>query len=349
MTNEITVSNEERGAEIRIRDEGEAFELIQQYLAGNLPDGARLELDGWPTFKIRLTGEQFQQTITPSVMHSFIELQKGLYRAYATAKYNDPTKRLTDAEKKALEIRVKVTDGSSQYEIDFQELLLELIRQVGGRMDADHALIAAVVTVLLFVGKSAFGAYLQSRKETREAELKSESDRDLIRTLSFMGEQETRRMELLQKVISADHRLDNVSRIAHDAHTELVKGFSRAERAEVDGFALSGEAAGIMVQNARQKSEEVRLDGDYRIVRVDSSSPMVFKVKVRNIESGEEIEATVQDESLNLSHKKALQQAEWDRRPVRLKINAKNLRGSIRDAIIIEVEALPEDDGGEQR
>lgn len=329
--------------DLKITSEEGAFELIQRHLAGTLPQGARLDLDGWPKFKVRLVGDRFEQTITPPIMRGFIELQKSLYRAYAAAKYNDPTKRLTEAEKDALEIRVKVTSGSSWYEVDLQELLVELIKQVGGRMDPDHALIAGVVVALLFFGKSSFGAYLENRRETRERELKSEEDKELIRTLSFMSEQETARMKLLQQVIGEDHRLDNVSRIAHDAHTELVKGFARADRAEVDGIALSGEVAGIITQNARQKSSEIRLDGVYRISRVDWSNPTAFRVKVYNVADGGEVEATVQDVSLNTDNKKALQQAEWERRSVRLNINAKELRGRVLDAVIIGVTPVDEE------
>ncbi|MBZ4262150.1 hypothetical protein LAN14_26715, partial [Mycobacterium tuberculosis] len=59
---------------------------------------------------------------------------------------------------------------------------------------------------------------------------------------------------------------------------------------------------------------EIRLDGNYRIEKVDSTDPESFKVQVRNVDSDLRISCIVQDVFLDASeHKKALQQAEWDR------------------------------------
>lgn len=325
-----------------LRSEADAFKLIEQYLSGNMPNSSELQLDGWPTITIRMQGEGFDSTITPSVMKGFISLQGALYRSFAAARYNDPGKRLTAAEREALEIRVKVEKGSSEYEINLQEIILTLIKEVGGRMNPDHALITVVAIALLLVGRSVISSYLEHRRDIREKEVKSEVEREQLRNFRVMSEQETERMRIMSRLIATDHRIDNISRIAHDAQTDLVKSVSSADTAELDGIRLTGELAQIITQNARQRSTEVRLDGIYRITRLDWSDPVAFKVRVWNTETGAEVDATVQDVSLNTNNKKALQDAEWARLPVRLKINAKMLRDSIREAKIIDVESLPE-------
>ncbi|MNN91402.1 hypothetical protein D3C81_2095150 [compost metagenome] len=82
----------------------------------------------------------------------------------------------------------------------------------------------------------------------------------------------------------------------------------------------------------------MRLDGFYRIVRVDSSNPDEFKVKVRKHRTTDEFEATVEDTSLNEEKKEVLQYAEWERTTVFLNINAKVLDGAIKQAIVVGVE-----------
>ena len=81
----------------------------------------------------------------------------------------------------------------------------------------------------------------------------------------------------------------------------------------------------------------IRLDGEFRILQVDSSDPTQFKVKVQNQKNGEELEAIVQDDSLDQHNRTILQTAEWLRQPVSLKINARQLRGKYKDATILEV------------
>ncbi|HET9646182.1 MAG TPA: hypothetical protein VFP68_23150 [Burkholderiaceae bacterium] len=84
-----------------------------------------------------------------------------------------------------------------------------------------------------------------------------------------------------------------------------------------------------LVQNARRESEEIRLDGVYRPLKLDWSDPSRFRVKVWNVESNLELDAVVQDDTLTGEYKAILQRAEWSRAPVRLQINAKRLGDDI--------------------
>ncbi|MCZ8235245.1 MAG: hypothetical protein O9335_08810 [Inhella sp.] len=119
---------------IVVRSEQEAFELLEAALAGKVGPWSDLRFEGWPNLTIYLKGKQFDQTITTSVMRSLLDLQSDINQAYAAARHGDPGKRLTDAERSALELKVKVAGGSTHLSVDVQALAVEFIKQTAGKL-----------------------------------------------------------------------------------------------------------------------------------------------------------------------------------------------------------------------
>lgn len=332
-------------AEIRITSEQDAFEVIENYLNGS-PLKGKVHLDGWPKLKVRLVGEKFDQSMTPTVMRSFIELQNLVYKSYAIAAYNsDDTRKLSKEERDELEIEVKVEQGSSIFEVDFQEVLLKFAEKAGEAMTPELAVVTILGLGVLWVGKSAYSDYLNHRKEIRLAEVKKEEQRETLQSIQEASKEETKRTELLTRLIIREPKLQDVARQAYDTKTEMFRGFSSAEEATISGVTVSGDAAQEVITNARRRALEKRLDGYYRILRVDSSNPEEFKVKIRRWRGGLEFEAVLQDTSLDEEMKEILQYAEWERTTVFLGINAKVLDDDIKQAVIIGVtrENPPED------
>lgn len=318
-----------------------AFEWLERYLEGGM-DADDVEFQGWPKLNIRLDGDKFQGTLTPSVMKGFVELQASIYRSYALSRYGVPNAgRLTKEEREDLEIQVSVDKGSTLLGIDFQELLLKW----GDKMEPVHLAFTLVGLGVVMGSTVAFKAYLNQRRDIRMAEVKSESERMHLATMKFMSEQETKRTEVMARTVHRDPMLDNTSRFIDDGRGELLKGLSKADSAAIDGMDLDPDDTAQLLRNARRKASEVRLDGHYRILRNDTTDPTAFKVKVRNVHTNAEFEALVQDESLNDRYKQLLQRAEWDRSPVQLSINAKSLEDDIRNAVVIRVEPIPEEGG----
>jgi hypothetical protein len=269
-----------------------------------------------------------------------IEFQKGIYHSFAAAKYGVPNKRLTDEEKEALEFSVKVKEGSSDYNIDLQALAVEFVKQMGSKMNPTDVLILVLGFAVVYFGTSSLKTYLEGRKEVRLKEISDETQRKTLEALEFQGKAETERAKILADALTAQPRLINISSIAHDAQTDLVRSVGQAEEAQIDGFAMSGKAALALVKNARRQSEEVRLDGIYRLMKFDWSDPLKFKVKVWSLETGE-LDAEVQDASMTGQNRLVLQNAEWERQPVKLQINARKLDDSYRNVVIVTAEAMP--------
>lgn len=322
---------------LKIKSEEDAFEAIKSFLAGDqFPSG--VELEGWPKLKIRLVGDKFHSSLTPTVMRSFIELQNLVYKSYAIAQYDsEDTRKLSKEERADLEIEVKVEEGSAIFEIDLQEILLKFAEKAGETMPPELMVATILGLGVLWAGKTSYTAYLNYRKDIRATEAKTEEQRDTLSSIEAMSKQETARLEVLTRLLVSQPKLESVSRQVYDARTEMLRGFASADEATVSGVAVTQDVAHELVTNARRKAAEQRLDGYYRITRVDSSNPDVFKVKVRKHKSLTEFEAEVEDTSLTAEMKDVLQYAEWERTTVYLSINAKVLDGDIKHAVVLNV------------
>lgn len=326
--------------QLTIKNEDDAFKAIQELLEGGNFKG-EIILEGWPKLQVRLVGDKFESSITPSVMKSFLELQNLVYKSYAIARYDtEDTRKITKEERDELEIKVKVEEGSSIFEVDFQAVLLKFVEKAGETMPPE--LMAATILGLgvLWVGKTSYSSYLNYRKDVRLSEAKTEEQREMLTSIQEQSKQETARLELLTKLLIQQPALENISRQTYDTRTEMLRGFSTADEATVDGVTVSGEVAHELVTNARRKAVEKRLDGYYRITRVDSSNPDEFRVKVRKHKAALEFEAVLEDSSLDATKKEVLQFAEWERTTVFLNINAKVLDDDIKQATILGVERL---------
>lgn len=330
---------------IKITSEDQVYELIESLKEKKFSiEGKELEFSGWPTLTMHLQGAGFDSTITPSLMKAFLDLQSGLYRSYAIARYNSPKITiLSKEEKEALEIKVKVQPGSSIFSVDMQQLLEKLCHDLVGKMDPTQIIILVLGAGLIWAGQSVFKKYLDDRAQTRQAEIKSEEQRSLIEHLKFSQEQETERAKVMASIIQESPRLHTISNYAEAAKAELIKRSASADTLEIFGTELDTEVASELVKNSRNKSEDIRLDGMYRILNVDSSNPEAFKVKLKSLDSGDEFLARVQDRTLEKRHLDALQKGEWLRKAVKLQINAKLLNEEIKHALVINAEFLAEE------
>lgn len=327
--------------EIVIRSEQDAYDTLQLASAGKLPEHVELRFEGWPKLEIIVRGDGYQGTINPSVMHGFIEFQKAIYRTFALARYNSTNvNRLTQDEKDALELWVKVDVGSSRFTVDIQALLERFVEKAGDKVTPKSLVIIALIVATGYFGDSSFKNYMEERRLTRVAELQSEERIAELEAKRYAESLDVQRMQILADAVKDEPRAANIREYADDAHRDLVRSVRKAEESSIGGVTIEGEVANELTKNARRESKEIRLDGRYRVQVVDASQIDVFKIRVRDEESGEEFIAMVQDDSLDNRNKAVIREAEWARQPVLLTINARMVGDEIRKAIVIGAREL---------
>lgn len=325
-------------SEVVIRTEEEAFAWLEKYLEGTLDAAERenVRLENWPVLTVRLTGEKFDQSLTPSVMKGFIELQSAINRSIALSRSGEPNANLLSAdERKALEIRVRVESGSSVLQVDFTGLLTTLGSKVISAMDPTTLAVTIVASAAVWGGVTVSKHFISERSRERIEKTRNNAEVERLNHLVAMSEEETKRIEIISAIRQQIPAVENAARLSDDARIDLLKALSSADTGTLAGIELDGEVAAELVKNARRQSEEVRLDGEYRILRNDTTDPDAFRVKVKNTKTQQEFEARVQDDTLTQSIKAALQDAEWGRTPIKLKINAKIIDENVRHAVVI--------------
>jgi len=275
-------------------------------------------------------------------MKGLLEFQSGLYKSYASARYGASSKRLTEAEREQLEIRIDVDRGSSLLGINLTQIANHIVDELSEILPPHEAALLVVVIVVLFCGTSAYNTHLKERGKVQLEKVKNENQKLLIEALTHQSEQETKRAEVMARLAMRDERSSQIAQAAADAQHGVIKSLSAGSEGGIgESIVLPQDVSKLLASNPRRKAREVRLDGEYRIKRLDWSTLGVFKVKIESVDSSLLLDAEVQDDSLDGKYKDAIKSAEWSRRPVRLEVNAKCFgENDYKDAVIVSAHSV---------
>ncbi|MEQ0776159.1 hypothetical protein ABLT15_28025 [Paraburkholderia tropica] len=327
---------------LSIKSEADAFAALRSYLGGQLGQVESLVFDGWPKLQLDLSGPKFHQSVTPTVMSELIDLQRAIYRGFALARYNNPDiKSLTAEEKTQLEMVVTVGPGSSFLEPDnIVEIVKEFIKAVGDKMEPKHWIGIVLIFTLGYFGNVAYEHYLESQKEVKLQQAKNDEQKQLIQGMLDASKLNNENVKLLIQASQTSQEAANVYAASHDANDAKTRVARRTEHTRINGVTLTGEQAGALVANPRQQAVEIRLDGKYRVMKIDNTDPIAYRVAIWSPETGKTINALLQNETVTGESRSVLSRAVTERIPVVLQVNAREIRGEIRDAVVVKVEAL---------
>ncbi|TNH04505.1 hypothetical protein FHQ26_01500 [Testudinibacter sp. TR-2022] len=330
---------------IIIQNEQDAYDLLRKLYHEEVGDVSQLNLEfsGWPQINVRLTGENYKSTITPSIMKAFLKLQDGLYQAYAVALYGK-NKRLSDQEKQSLELVIKVGTGSSKFDDNENINWTSLFGRLIDKMPSKYLLIALLTGIIMYFGESYQHNYYENLKHERETQVKSEHEKNLLDAMKLQSELSREAIKentaLVKQVLDFYPLLQEVAIKVNETKEEFLKQAANtgADSIELQGTKLSGEQAKILGNKPRTISElePIKLDGMYRILTVNTEVKSGFKVKIRNEISGIELLAEVKDTTFDSKFKQAIENGTFEKRPVELVINAQQNKktGSISEAVI---------------
>ncbi|HWX01451.1 hypothetical protein [Collimonas sp.] len=324
MVDRVTVSSEQ-----------DAFDLLKRAINDELSDQLVLKFDNWPKLTVTLKGSGYDSTITPSLMQAMIDLQHGINRTYSKLIYDHPDSRhLKDAERQQLEFKAKVEQGSSVVEINLADFAQKLASELVGKMEPSQIVILGVVGASLWAATSMFKHYVSTQAKHKEAEI----DADKLIKLSTL---ETERLSIVTQALQMQPRLVSVEKDAQLTSMSFLKGISDADSIDVNGIKLTNDEVRKVISTSRSESSEIQLNGNYRILSVDTSKEDEIKIKIRHLEKARDFWAKFKDNSLDKEHVRALQDAEWSKTPVYLSVNATELRGEVTTAVIISAKPQP--------
>lgn len=318
---------------IIIKNEDDAWELLDK-LVKRSPIAEHIDLifKGWPRFELKFHGKDWQSSIPTRLMPPILDIQKDIYRAYAYLHYGERNaRRLTDDEKAGLEIVLTVSNGSADIQAIAESIFNKLVEGAVTKMEAKHYITLLLGLGIVWGSTSSWNAWLDHQVEQK----KIESQR-------FQSQEETRRMQLLAKVASGNGNLAEFIESDAENKNKLMRTLKRTDKLEIGGTIVDGTLAQEITHKPRELSKEIRLDGEFRIINVDSSDFDGFRIKVKQVSTGRELQVQIPSGHLTMKQEAILASAEWSKQPVYLAINAKELRGQITTATIINVKAIEE-------
>lgn len=277
---------------------------------------------------MKLVGEGYEGTVTPQMAEALVSLQTAMNRTYAKlVKHSPSSNSLTKKERNELAFKAKVEEGSSVVKIDLGEFATTLLNGLASKMDGTQMTIAVISIAAIGGGVLAFRAFLKHREAMKSA--------DLPTTLS---EQETKRLTILASVLQRSPMLQQINSEFDEAKLDMVKAVGDAQTLTLQGETLTQAQANIIASTPRERARELQLNGNYRIERLDWTKEEEVRVSVFGLDESREFTAKLSTQSLTNESKELLKQAEWERLPVHLQINATELRGEVTTATIVGVD-----------
>lgn len=325
---------------VKIDSEESAWDFLRKSLDEAFTGtDIQVVFDNWPAINIHIEKNGQNSSLSTKNMEGLIELQRTINRSFSILAYDTPnTTSLTISDKQSLEIFFTISDGSTEIWAALERAIDRISEKVSDKMEPKHVIAVVVSVGLLWAGTSCWSSWLQNQKEIKQLDHETESRQ-------FASESEFKKMKLIADLATRVPQVNAVKEESEIMYNNVLKSVSETDTVSIAGIEnISGNTVKKLIKSEPEKTNSVRMDGSYRILKVDSSKDRSFKVNVRNIDTGEVFTAIVNDSLVTLEkHKKALQDAEWNKKPVQLAVNARTKRGSVTSATVIGVEQIEEE------
>lgn len=342
---------------VHLETEDDAWRLLQSLIGGeksfeSLP---KITVGKWAKIDVYVPSERYNSALTPYMMKGWVELQRSIYRTYSLTHGGLGTgNSLSDKEKEDLELVVEVRSGSSDQSVDVQELIATIAESLVEKMEPEHILIAVLALILTWGGKSAFVAWVDRKKAEKLAEidlLKTKEAQKMhmaaLETIVAVAGADVSRVRLLDKAAETVPVVTDIRNEADQGREALVKHVTKND-AVVNGVPLTAAAGQSLTTRTRVEALEVRLDGLYKIRKVDTTVATGFRVHLLD-RDGRELVGDVAEVMTTLADREIIRDAEWSKIPVYLQINAHKRREQVVDAVIVRARAYDPDTDGEWR
>lgn len=338
---------------IKIENDQQALELLENLLGNPSFEVPEIEFAGWPKFEMHVSGERYHATITPELMEAFLDFQKTINKAYALARYADSSKRLTNAEREDLKILVRVEEGTS----GFLASLEEHADKIAGAfvdgikdMDSRHKLIAFLGLGALVLSGFAVNEYVSYKKEVRLAEIEkieNEAERnERVRTLELYKEMDSSHTQqsekLLNTLVERMPELLTISQHIGSTYDKFVSSTTDADYITVQGTKIPGPVVEEISHTPRNTSVDDKIASVFRIQNVDHSFSSEYRFKLYDVIRRQEFYATLPKDGKMITDQilDVIQDAEWGRKVVLLQLATKTRSGKVVKAEIEKVTQI---------
>lgn len=297
---------------IRIASEDDLFRILEDLENGEQVEPDDILFDGWPKYEVIIRGEDFKGGVPTRIMPALLSLQRSIDQAYALSVYGEQ-RRLSSDERRRTEIIVHLEKGSTKFEAPLWDILNNALTAAANNMNGTQSL-AAILGVAAILGG---GWYLKLWLEAKSRDKKAEYDANA-------SKEETERFRLVVELAQQNAQLAGAKTAFEETNKQLINRLEDSDSLVLDSdAAISGSEARAIVRKLPDAPVEVRLDGDYRILSVQSGAVKSgFKATIENVKTGEKLAIDIPEGTLTPEQLASLQHGEWEKATLYMRINA---------------------------
>jgi hypothetical protein len=314
-----------------ISDEEDLFRALERLLdeerKGTDLEDWEVTFNGWPRYEITIRGEDFDGGIPTRIMPALLKLQEAVDEGYSRLVYGE-AKRLSKEEKQKTELIVHVRSGSTTFVSNVWDVLNSIGQQALKNMDGSQTLIGLVMIAAMASGTAGLYFWLNYRKEAKRLDVGV-----------AQSAEETRRLEIMERALEQSSQIirDQVE-VQNKAIDSLVKRLQPNDEIVANGESvIDGEAGRKLLRAPRKEPVDSRLDGTFAILTVHSGGVRGgYKLQIKKLDDDLELTVNVPEGTLAEQQILTLQEGEWGKRPLVMKLNIKKRGDRIVEATLIE-------------
>lgn len=293
---------------IVLSDENSFQQFFKDFLDGKISDDTAIKFVEQKTPTkipfLRVEGEDFNGTITSTIMDALLLYQKNINKLYSLITY-DKVKKLREDELEEIRIIFNVEEGSSIFDdVNKDKILKAIMSKVNGKQITG----IVVIGLLLYFTSDGIKYYLDKDY--------NQKDKETI-------------LEVIREVKGGKELLDG----HQDFSKKLKKISQQADNVEYSGFKIQSDKEKIDEKLVSHK----QLNGNYKILKIDAENDSYFKVRIENINTGNKFSAKLDQIISQPADLENLYKALFNRSEVFLKVNARFLDNKLMDAFVISI------------
>lgn len=330
--------------DVTINSEQDVWDLIRLLSREDQPvQNISIKLGdvSWAKLNVIYDGDEFEQSLTADAMKGLVDFQTSFYQSIGLLlKGTRKASVLTEDEREAFRLVFKVGPGSSDVEAKGDDKFTEILSRIVDTMESKHLLYCALLALVLYFGKGGLDLCLNHNAEIKRIEEQSQDQRGLQALIHEMSEANKENIKTLAELARKNEAVKELTTGSIEAHESIIKHSSGTNKLTVNGREITPRAASDIISNPRRSSTSQLFEGVYSIENVDPSNPQQFVIRLRNLSDGVVFQAKLVDAVAMEEFKPIIRDAEWNRSRVLLKIRARKVGETFRNAEIISAKRM---------
>lgn len=251
-------------AERRVSSDEEAWRLILDWVEGaKVPE---VEFVGWPILSIKISGDDYQNSLNSGQMSALVDLKMAMGRAYSVIAHGAyDMRRLRNDEEEQLQFTTKVKKGSSILDTDFTPLVQAFSSAVSAYPGL--SVVAASVLGLALVARPIILKYYDDRAKQLEMD-----ERKRLLDLSLDTEEKKRYALFERAVKKLESTYPQFAQVLPDARESFWRFAAAsvdADRMSIAGLEMTQDDLEILSERRRRRPGDVHeVEQVFKVVSV---------------------------------------------------------------------------------